>query len=352
MLLKELTSINGVSGDEERVRDFIKQQVISLADEIKVDKLGNLIAYKKGYSSGHTVMLSAHMDEVGFIITFIEEDGMLRFATVSGMDARMLPGKKVVIGENKVNGVIGTKPVHFIEKDERQKSIPLKELYIDIGASGRQEAEKLVKTGDYACFISEYTELGDSLVKSKALDDRAGCCALIEALKSRYEFDIYACFTVQEEVGLKGAEAAAFRIKPDIALVIESTTCSDVPGVEEYDYSTVMNEGPALTIMDRTSYPDRNLVDYIYRTAVTYGIKLQYKQTVTGGNDAGKIQRSAGGVKTAVISVPCRYIHSPASVMSLKDYYGLIKLLGAVLDGFGREKDLFEKIIDGRKIDA
>lgn len=352
MLLKELTELHGVSGYEDEVRNYIKGKATAWADDMKVDSIGNLIVYKKGKSPKFKVMLSAHMDEVGLMATGYGENGTIKFKTVGGIDDRILPGKRVVIGNGKIPGIIGVKPVHLQEREDRNYNIKIKNLSIDIGAEKKEEAEKSVPLGEFIAFYSTYLELGKDCIKAKALDDRVGCAALLEALKREYEFDLYACFTVQEEVGLRGSEVAAYTVNPDLALVIEGTTCSDVPGVSKHDYSTRLGAGAALTIMDRTSYPDKNLVNYIYDLAKKNGLNIQFKQTTTGGNDAGKIQRSRSGVKVASISVPCRYIHSPVSVMSKKDFENVQNVLSLVLDEFSKDQNIIRKIKDGGHIDV
>ena len=349
MLLRELTRLNGISGNEDEVRNFIKTEAAKYADDIRVDSIGNLIAFKKARNAqsstpSHRIMLSAHMDEVGFMVIGYGENGTIKFKNVGGIDERILPGKRVLVGDRKLPGIIGTKTIHLQERDERISNVKMKSMYIDIGAEKREEAEKLAPLGDYIAFDSDYTEFGDRCVKAKALDDRVGCAVMLEALKGEYNFDLYACFTVQEEVGLRGAEVAAFSVEPDIALIIEGTTCSDVPDVEEYDYSTILGGGAALTIMDRTAYTDKKLTNFIYDLAVNKQIAVQFKKTTTGGNDAGKIQRSRSGVKVASISVPCRYIHSPVSVMSLKDYESVRQVVLAVLKEFSNNTGHIETI--------
>jgi putative aminopeptidase FrvX len=352
VILKQLTELNGISGNEDEVRNYIKDIVEKHADNVSVDSIGNLIAYKKGISPRFKVMLSAHMDEIGFMVTGYGDSGVIKFKPVGGLDERMLPGKKVLVGEKKIPGVIGCKPVHMQEKEERNSNIKLKSLYIDIGAEKKEEAEKLAPLGDSIAFLSEYIEFGDDCIKAKALDDRVGCYILMEALKETYEFDLYACFTVQEEIGLRGSEVAAYLVNPDIALVLEGTTCSDVPGVEKHDYSTTLGEGVALTIMDRTSYADKNLVRFIYDMAIKNSIKVQFKQTTTGGNDAGKIQRSRNGVKVAPISVPCRYIHSPVSVMSKRDFESSLNITLLVLSEMSKNQDIIGRIKNGGEINV
>ena len=254
-----------------------------------------------------------------------------------------MPGKKVTIGRKKLNGVIGIKPIHQQDREERERISKIKTMYIDIGADSKEEVEKLAPLGEFIAFDSDFVNLGYDCIKAKALDDRVGCAVLIEALKHSYDFDLYACFTVQEEVGLRGAQVAAYSVMPDLALIIEGTTCADIPDVEKQDYSTILGNGAALTFMDRTCYCDRELVQYLYEVAVKNNIKVQYKQTTTGGNDAGQIQRTGTGVKTASISVPCRYIHSPVSVMSRSDYEAVERLTITALHQISLDKEIFRK---------
>lgn len=344
MLIKELTDLNGVSGNEKEVREFIIKRIENLCDSYRVDSIGNVIAYKKGKSSRLKIMLSAHMDEVGFIVCGYTEKGFLKFKPVGGIDDRILPGKRVLIGMKKLNGVIGSKPLHQQEREERDKITKVKNLYIDIGAESKDEAEKLAPLGEYIAFDSEYLELGPDCIKAKALDDRVGCAVLIEALKHSFDFDLYACFTVQEEVGLRGSQVAAYGIMPHLAFVIEGTTCADVPKVEPQDTSTILGNGAALTFMDRTCICDKEIVKFLFDTAVKHNIKVQYKQTTSGGNDSGKIQRTGTGVKTASISVPCRYIHSPVSVMSRSDYECVERLTIAALNQISRENNILKQL--------
>lgn len=325
-LLKRLTEANGVSGNETEVRNVIKKEIRQYVDDMYTDKMGNLIAYKRGTSSNpKRVMLDAHMDEVGLIITRICDDGMLKFGDI-GIDQRVLLSKRVLIA-GKVPGVIGIKAIHLQEKNEMENVIKVEKMYIDIGATSREEAERLVSLGDYVTFITEFEPIGDGKVKAKALDDRAGCAVLIEALKERYPCDVYACFAVQEEVGLRGAGVAAYQINPDVGIAVEGTTCSDVPGVDENMYSTVMGDGPAISLIDRSSYSTKEIVNKLIEAAEGAGIPYQIKRTMTGGNDAGMIQRTGKGVRTGVVSVPVRYIHSPAAIMDLDDYRNTVKLI-------------------------
>lgn len=331
-ILKKLTALDGVSGEEGPVREFIMSQIKDHVDECFVDNLGNLIAYKKGRGKGPKIMLDAHMDEVGLLVTQITSDGLIKFQTVGGIESRVLVGKRVRIGENGVPGIIGYKPIHLQEKDERSGAVDKKKLTIDIGAKSREQAEEKVEIGDTVAFAYDPVEFGDNKLMAKALDDRVGCAVLTELLKGSYECDVYGCFTVQEEIGLKGAKTAAFRVMPDIALVFEGTTCYDVPDTKEQSMSTRSGKGPALTIMDRSVIADRDLVSLIVDVARSNDIPFQFKQTITGGTNAGRIQVNGTGVRVAAIAAPCRYIHTPVSVIDKNDFENMLRLSRKVLE--------------------
>ena len=320
MLLAQLTEACGAPGQEGEVRDLIRTQIAPYVDEIKTDAIGNLIAVKNPNGKGPKVMLAAHMDEVALMITSIENNGYLRFKPIGGVDPRVLVAKTVVIGANKVPGVIGSKPIHLQDPEERQRALTIRELQIDIGVKSKEEAEKLVSLGECAYFTTKYEEFGNDKVKAKALDDRVGCSLAIELLKEDVSFPLYAAFTVQEEVGLRGAGVAAYQIEPDIALVLEGTTASDVPGTDEHKHATSVGKGPAITFMDRTVIPNPQLVQELLDLAQELDIPAQPRRATTGGTDGGQIQLTKTGAKVAVLAVPCRYIHSAASVMSKKDY--------------------------------
>lgn len=326
MLLKKLCEENGVSGNERAVRELILSEIRSKADDIKIDAMGNIIAFKKGRRSDKKIMLAAHMDEVGFIISGITEKGYLEFKTVGGIDTRVLISKRVTVGADKIKGVIGMKAIHLQKKSERESVPEIKDIYIDIGASDKAAAEKLVKIGDYGTFDTVYSDFGTDKIKAKAIDDRAGCEILISAFDAPCEYDRYICFTVQEEVGLRGAQVAAYRIKPDIALVLEATTCSDVHGFEPHEYVTTVGGGAAVTFMDRTTIVNRHFSKWLMDEGKKAGIPVQYKRTAMGGNDAGAIHKAAEGVMTASVSVPCRYLHSPVGVAAKSDIEAVRRL--------------------------
>ena len=259
MLVKELCNLSAPSGFEDEVRNFIRERVN--ADEVYTDTMGNLICHKKG--SGKKVMVCAHMDEVGFIITEITDKGFLKFSTLGGVETAVICSKKVLIGENKVPGIISAKAIHLQKRSEELNPLKLRDLCIDIGAKDKDRAKELVNLGDFAVFDGEYTEFGENLVKSKALDDRVGCAVLIELMREKYDNDMYFVFTVQEEVGLRGATVAANRIKPDFALVLEGTTCSDVYGSKPHNQVTTLGDGSVMTAMDGAAISDKNYFEYI-----------------------------------------------------------------------------------------
>ncbi|NLO93091.1 MAG: M42 family metallopeptidase [Clostridiaceae bacterium] len=341
--LKKLTALDGISGEEKPVREYIISIIKDYVDNYYVDNMGNLITYKKGRGNGPKVMVDAHMDEVGLMVTHITSEGLLKFQTVGGIEGRVLVGKRVRIGETCVPGVIGYKPIHLQEKKERASAVDIKQLTIDIGSKDRERAEEKVQVGDMVAFSYDPVEFGDNKLMAKALDNRVGCAVLIELLKHSYEFDLYGCFTVQEEVGLKGAKTASYQIMPDIALILEGTTCYDVPDTKEHDMSTVSGDGPVLTLMDRTVITDRDLVNKIIDVAKNNKIPYQFKRTISGGTNAGRIQANAEGVKVAVIAVPCRYIHTPVSVMDISDFENSYRLSKRFLESLGVSIDLYRE---------
>ena len=329
-VLKRLTEASGVTGNENEVREIILELAAETGAGVSVDRMGNVIARKNGRKGNKKVMLAAHMDEVGFIISSISENGMLKFMPVGGIDQRILLSKRVRIGKDGIPGVIGIKAIHLQEPKERTTVIRQKKMYIDIGARSKEEAQQVVQLGDYACFDSSFIPFGDNKVKAKALDDRAGCAILLELLKQTYDFDLIACFTVQEEIGLRGAQVAAWHVEPDMAVVVEGTTCADIPDVPEHMHTTKMGMGPAISFMDHSSIAHPELFRQMVETAEKNSIPYQIKENVWG-NDAGSIQKSRG-VPTVVVSVPCRYIIRP-SMMDMDDYNNTIRLMKEFLKG-------------------
>lgn len=329
-MLKNLCLLNGTSGDEAEVRNYIINEIKDYC-EYSVDALGSVIAYKKGAKTPNKkVMLSAHMDEVGFVITYITDDGYLKFSSVGGIDPRVVIDRVVSI--NGIKGVIGAKAVHLLSDEEKKTALTFDKLCIDIGAENKEEAEKYVSLGDYAYFASDYYEFGNGFVKAKALDDRIGCMLLIELIKSDLKYDTYFCFNVQEEVGLRGSACTAFSVQSDISIVFEATTAADLDGVRGGERCCVLGSGPVVSFMDGRTVYDKKLFDLAFETAKENNIKIQTKTAIAGGNDAGAIQSAGKGSRVMAVSLPCRYIHSGASVVKLSDIEETRKLVNALLN--------------------
>lgn len=316
--IKELSLLDGVSGREHAVRDYIINEIKPYADSIETDPLGNLIVFKKGEKTPENkVMLDAHMDEVGMMITHINSDGTLDFECVGGIDKRVMLGKPVTVGENKINGVIGVKAVHMVPAAEKL-NMP-STMYIDIGADSKEDAEKVVSLGDYACFNSEFVEYGNGFIKGRALDDRAGCAILIDMIKSDLPYDMYFNFAAGEEVGFGIAATAFYKVQPDYAIVVETTTAADLADVPENKRVCSLGDGGVISFMDRRTIYPKDLFDKAFELAKKHGIKAQVKSMVAGGNNAGVIHKTAGGIKTITVSLPCRYLHSPSCVLKVED---------------------------------
>lgn len=334
MLLKRLTEGSGVSGNEKEIRNIIIEEIKDSVDDLKVDRLGNILFHKKGKSNSKKLMIAAHMDEIGLMVTDIDDMGLLKFITVGGIDKRVLVSKPVLVGKNKIPGVIGAKPIHLQNREEWKNALNIEQLYVDIGAENKEAAERLVSIGDYIIFDSEYIEFGNNLVKAKALDDRVGCGVLIRLIQEIDDVDFYGAFTVMEEVGLVGAGPAAYEINPDIAIILEGTLCYDIPELDSHLIPTYLGKGPAISLVDRTTLFDRNLRQKIVSIAEKNNIPYQYRKSSMGGNDSGKIHTTKEGSVTTTISVPCRNIHSSTSVMSKNDYENTFKLLKAILSEY------------------
>ncbi|MBT9167876.1 MAG: putative aminopeptidase YsdC [Syntrophomonadaceae bacterium] len=341
MLLKRLSEASGVSGDEGEVRSLLKEELALHAEEVTTDALGNLY-FKKGIGRKPRVMVAAHMDEVGLMVVGHEKSGLLRVVKVGSIDDRVLASKVVAIGKDRVPGVIGAKAVHLQKTNERTKAIEINNLYIDLGVRSQEEAEKLVKIGEYGTFTATVREAGDNCLIGKAFDNRAGCAVLVELLKEEFDLELNAVFTVQEEVGLRGAGVAAYSLHPDFALVIETTAAADVVGTKESAYVTKLGDGPALTLMDATYIAPQQIVDLVVETAEKQAIPYQFRRLTTAGTDVGVISQTHAGILSAVISIPCRYIHSPASIINLDDWQNTLRLARGILNAIAEGGLLLE----------
>jgi len=331
--LKALCVLNGVSGDEVEVRDYIVDSLREHADEVAVDVMGNVLVFKKGAKSpGKKLMLCAHMDEVGIVVTQITDDGYLKFAFAGSVDSRVVVGKAVEIGKQRVFGVIGCKATHLVKAKEREKALETEDLYIDIGEKNREGAQKLVALGDTGAFCCEIREFGDGFLKAKAIDDRFGCAVLLELAKSPLPCDCLFVFTVQEEVGARGALTAAYRAAPDLALIIEGTTASDLPSVTENKKICKAGFGAVIPFMDGGTIYDRELREMLAGIADKHGINWQTKNVVAGSTDGSAVQRSRFGVKTAAVSAPVRNLHSPSNVCKISDMEAVAQLVRLFLE--------------------
>lgn len=319
MELKELCLLNGVSGDEKEIRKAIMEQAKPLCDSVKIDRMGNVIAFKKGNKGGRHILFSAHMDEVGFIIMDATEDGMLMFRPVGGIDPRVCVSKYVTIGEKKVKGVIGAMAIHLQSREDMKRVLPFDNLYIDIGAKSKDEALGECPPGTFAYFDTDYELFGDGFVVSKALDDRVGCYNMLRLMEETYDADVTYAFVVQEEVGCRGAAGAGYASDADTVIVLEGTTAGDMGDVNKAQSICNAGEGVVVSFMDGASIANTQLYREMMALAEKENIHHQVKRGATGGNDAGAYQRSADGKRTCVLSVPCRYIHGPSSVMKMSD---------------------------------
>jgi putative aminopeptidase FrvX len=338
MILKELSEAVGVSGQEDAVRKVILNAIDGHAERIRIDALGSVTAVKPGTDGANRprIMLAAHMDEIGFMVKSVDGDGLIRFASIGGVDARILPGLRVKVGDKKLPGVIVWPPIH---RNQDQNTVKLENLRIDIGASNKEGVNGQVKAGERIAFDSEYVEMSAKMRRGKAFDDRVGCSLLVDVLQGRpYPVDVLAAFTVQEEIGLRGAKVAAQILQPDLAIALEGTTAHDLPnpaaGLDDREArnpSTRLGAGPALTVMDSSMITDPRLLKWLRGTAESGGISYQLKSLPGGGTDAGAIHTANSGIPSAVVSVPCRYIHSPSALMNIDDYDNTLALLKAAL---------------------
>ena len=320
-LIKKLTEAFGPSGAEDQVREVIRREVEQYVDEVRVDALGNLIAHKKG--PGKKVILDGHMDEIGLMVTHIDDNGFLRFGTIGGVNPFVSLGQRVYFA-NGVFGVIGS------ERVDDPKEMKMEKLFIDIGAKDKKAAEAKVRVGDSCAFYQPFVDLGDRVV-AKAMDDRIACAIIIETLKGlKSEHDIYAVFASQEEVGLRGARAAAFGIAPDLGISLDVTRTGDTPKGITMDVS--LGKGAAIKVKDSSLICHPGLRNYMVKVAEEKGIRYQLEVLEAGGTDSGAIQMTKAGIPAGVISIPCRYIHSPSEMVDMGDVEECVKLAKALCE--------------------
>lgn len=336
-ILQDLCALDGISGREQKVHDYILKKLDGYC-EVQEDALGNIMVFKRGEKRAkQKILLSAHMDEVGFMVQGIEEDGRLRFCNVGGIMPAVTVGARVRLQSGR-EGIIGSKPIHLLNQEERKAELKTEDLFIDIGAKDLKDAEKYVHLGDAVHFLSDWKEFGNHMVKAKAIDDRFGCAVLIRLLlEEKLPMDLYVSFVTQEEVGLRGAKTAAFTVQPDIGIVIEATTASDIPGACGSEKICEVGAGAVISFMDKHTIYDQALMEMTLAVAQKKEIPAQVKRMAVGGNDAGAISLAGKGARCLGMSLPCRYIHSPSCVASKKDMQSLYQLLIAVLGELGND---------------
>jgi endoglucanase len=331
-LLERLSNAFGPSGNEEDIAAILKKELDSHADQTVEDKLGNVLFYHKGEKDHPRIMLSAHMDEVGFIVTFVEETGFLRFDTLGGITNNVIPGQRVLLRGNKgyLKGIVGTKPPHIMSPEEQNKMIPKEDLFIDIGADSSDQANKKgADVGMLGVFDVDFTDLGNGYYRGKAFDDRAGCTVLAEAFKALKDSscNVVAAGSVQEELGMRGAKTAAWQVDPEYGLALEGTFVADVPGTRPDRMSSKIKGGPVLTIMDRTVFTHPKVLKTLIKAGKDKKIPFQFKKVPVGGTDAGAIHLTRAGVPSGTVAVPCRYIHGPASIIHIDDLRNTTRLV-------------------------
>jgi len=338
MILEELSNAIGVSGEEDEVRGIVIDAIRDHVTDLEVDALGNVTAIQRGTERpDFNVMIAAHMDEIGMMVTAVEANGLIQFTNVGGIDPRVLPGKRVKVGPKRSPGVILWKPIHLWRD---MKTVPMDALRIDVGATDKSAAEP----GDRIAFDGAYTRLSDTVARGKAFDDRVGCSVLVDILQNGpYPVTVAAAFTAQEEIGLRGATVAADRLNPDAAIVLEGTYAYDVPdpnrepdaGDLPANPGTRFGEGAVLTLSDRQMITDPRVLAFLRETAEANDIAYQIKTMDGGGTDGGAIHLAHTGIPTMPISAPCRYIHTPTALLNLEDYESVLRLSQAVLRRVG-----------------
>lgn len=333
--LKPLCDICGISGDEAPARAYLEEQISQMPGiiEMKTDALGNLLVHKKGNAvPRRTLMIGAHMDEVGLIVTGIRADGTLSIDAVGGVDADVILGRNVMVGEHHLPGVIGSTPVHQLSAAQRDEKPKMEGLYADIGAMDADEARQYVRPGDSIYFLGDFEQLGGGRVTAKAIDDRFGCAVMLALLEKELPYDTWFAFFVQEEVGLRGSRTAAYAIDPDFALILEATTAADLDGVTGDAAVCRLGGGPVVSFMDRSTIYDKQLYQMAFEAAAALGIPCQTKSRIAGGNDSGAVHVSREGVRTLAISVPCRCLHSPSCVAQESDMEQILLLTETMME--------------------
>ena len=337
-LLRKLCTLPGVSSWEDRVRDCVMDLAGQYATELRLDAMGNVIAFKEGdRAAGSKLLLTAHMDEVGLMVRAVTDEGYLKFDTVGRVDRRVLLGKRVLVGPKLLPAVVGLKAYHLVSRDE-EKNVPKPEdYYLDMGAGSREEAEKLVRPGDVAAFDSPPEIFGNGLLKGRALDGRVGCAVLLWLMREQLPMDCTFVFTAQREVGARGAFGAAFSVQPEIALVLEGAPAADLAGVPAHQKACALGKGAVLPFMDGGLIADRGLFETLRALAEEGNIPWQLREDTSGSGDGMAVQRAAAGVRTAAVAVPVRYPHTPATMANAGDIEAVYRLTRAFITHLSKE---------------
>jgi endoglucanase len=338
-LLARLSNAHGISGYEDEIREIVRKELEGYVDEVRIDALGNVICIKNG--SKLELMLAAHMDEIGFMVKYIDEKGFIRITPIGGWFDQTVLGQRVVLhGKRKVFGVIGCKPPHLMKEDEAKKMVKIGDMFVDIGANSKEEVQEIgVEIGTPVTVDREFVQLGGKRVTGKAFDDRVGVVAMVEALRqTKSDATIYAVATVQEEVGLKGARTSAFALEPHAAIALDVCITTDFPGTESAHLDVKLGKGAAITVVDaagRGLIASKKVIEWLKTTAEKYSIPYQMEVAERGTTDATAIQLTRAGIPTGVVSVPARYIHSPIEVIDLEDLKNASLLVARAVERAG-----------------
>lgn len=345
-MLKDLTDAKGIAGHEKEARDVMEKYITPFADEVYTDHLGSLIAAKTGDANGPKVMVAGHLDEVGFMVTRIDSDGFIYFQTIGGWWNQVMLAQRVTImtNEGDVTGIIGSKPPHILSPEARKKPVDIKDMFIDIGASSKEEAESFgVKPGDSVVPYFEFTQMkNEKMLLAKAFDNRIGCAIAIDVLKGLKDVahpnTVYGVGTVQEEVGLRGAGTSAHMIAPDIAFGVDVGIAGDTPGVADKEADSKLGEGPQIILYDASMVSHKGLRDLVVKTAEENKIPFQYSSMAGGGTDSGAIHLTHNGVPALSITIATRYIHSNAAMLHRDDFENAVKLIIEVIKNFDNDQ--------------
>lgn len=334
MPLQEFCEARGVTGNEDEIRTVICDEIRPSVDRMVLDNIGNIVAVKDGRNPDFKVLICAHMDEVGGMVTGISENGFIKFYPVGEVDVRVLPAKKVMIGDQMIPGVIGIRSVHLQKPEKRAENVSIEDLYIDIGAEKKEEAEKLVHLADYIVYQSDYMDFGVNFIKAKALDNRTGCAMIAELLTKSYDFELTAAFTVQEEVGCRGAAVISNYLDFNIALVVSTVSCDDAFDTEEHKSEISLGKGPVVFLGKHCNDKSVLMLQKLETLAIRAGIGIQTSISIENVYEAERLRQSSPNGEVVSLGIPCRNIHSPNCIISKTDYVQCKELISLIFQEF------------------